>query len=423
MSQENASSALAEPIIDRRRSRVAFPVGYRSFHHDPSINFELNRWLGALPEVEVRAAAPRIASLDDWKTVMLEHAERAEADAGPAPVEVGGFASATDHERWCARIRAAAFYHRAAEFFLDVEDPDHDRVYRRFVELFDRSVEGVPHRRERVSFEGGFLPAIVLPSRADGPPRSTLLFHGGFDSLQEELFDWALVFADAGHDVVLFEGPGQGAALRDHGLVMRPDWERPVTAVLDHFALERATILGISLGGYLAPRAAAFEPRIDRVVVCDVLDDFFDCFTARAGEPLARALTDLLAAGARAQANALLERVMSESPATGWAIRHGMHVAGAADPYEFLLWLREMNTGSFSARITQDVLLLAGADDHIVPLHQLWRQAQALRNARSLTTRVFTAAEHAGSHCQIGNVGLALDVIRAWLDFQIDRDS
>jgi pimeloyl-ACP methyl ester carboxylesterase len=196
-----------------------------------------------------------------------------------------------------------------------------------------------------------------------------------------------------------------------------------VAAVLDHFAIERATILGISLGGCLAPRAAAFEPRIDRVVVCDVLDDFFDCFTARAGEPLARALSDLLAAGAREQVNALIGRAMSGSAATGWAIRHGMHVAGAADPYEFLLWLREMSTASFSDRITQDVLILAGADDHIVPRHQLWRQAQALRNARSVTTRLFTAAEHASNHCQIGNVGLALEVIRAWLDFRSGRDS
>jgi hypothetical protein len=46
-----------------------------------------------------------------------------------------------------------------------------------------------------------------------------------------------------------------------------------------------------------------------------------------------------------------------------------------------------------------------------------------LWNARSITARVFTAAEHASNHCQIGNVGLGLDVIRAWLDFRPGRDS
>jgi pimeloyl-ACP methyl ester carboxylesterase len=390
------SIAPAPPVASATR----FPLGYRSFHADPSINFELNRWLGPLPEEELRAAAPRIGSLADWKTVMLELAERAER---------------------AERTRAAAFYYRAVEFFLDVGDPDKDRVYRRFVELFDRSVEGIPHRRDRVPYQGAWLPAIVL-SAADhagsGPARATVVFHGGFDSLMEELFDWALFFAEAGYDVVLFEGPGQGAALRDHGLAMRPDWERPVAAVLDHFSIERATLLGISLGGYLAPRAAAFEPRIERVVVCDVLDDFFDCFAARAGEAAAGVLLELADRGARDDVNAMLERTMRESPTTGWAIRHGMHTSGTADPFEFVCWLREMSTASFSDRITQDVLLLAGAEDHIVPLHQLWRQAQSLRRARSVTTRLFTAAEEAQSHCQIGNVGLALGFIRSWLDFQ-----
>ena len=109
---------------------------------------------------------------------------------------------------------------------------------------------------------------------------------------------------------------------------------------------------------------------------------------------------------------------MRDSPATAWAMRHGMHVSGAADPFEFVVWLLQMSTRSFSDRITQDVLLLAGTDDHIVPFHQLWRQAKNLTRARSVTVRVFTAAEQAHNHCQIGNVGLALGFVRSWLDFQ-----
>jgi hypothetical protein len=139
---------------------------------------------------------------------------------------------------------------------------------------------------------------------------------------------------------------------------------------------------------------------------------------AKGGDALASALAALLVSGARGETNALLERVMAASPTTGWAIRHGMHVSGAADPHAFLLWLREINTAPFSRRVTQDVLLLAGTDDHIVPLEQLWRQARGLDGARSLTARVFTAAEHASNHCQVGNVGLALGFVRTWLDFQ-----
>jgi hypothetical protein len=61
------------------------------------------------------------------------------------------------------------------------------------------------------------------------------------------------------------------------------------------------------------------------------------------------------------------------------------------------------------------VLLLAGADDHYVPLKQLRRQAARLVRARSVMTRTFTAAEQASNHCQVGNIGGAVRVIQAWL--------
>jgi hypothetical protein len=50
-----------------------------------------------------------------------------------------------------------------------------------------------------------------------------------------------------------------------------------------------------------------------------------------------------------------------------------------------------------------------------VPLGQLGGQIQTLTNARSVTARVFTRAESAQNHCQIGNLGLASQVILAWL--------
>ncbi len=61
------------------------------------------------------------------------------------------------------------------------------------------------------------------------------------------------------------------------------------------------------------------------------------------------------------------------------------------------------------------MLLLAGAEDHFVPLHQLDRQARALTNAKSVTLRLFTAAENAAAHCQVGNLALATDVMLRWL--------
>ncbi|MBA3906976.1 MAG: alpha/beta fold hydrolase [Pseudonocardiales bacterium] len=80
----------------------------------------------------------------------------------------------------------------------------------------------------------------------------------------------------AGWDVVAFEGPGQGGALEEAGLPFVVEWERPVAAVLDHYGLDEVSLLGISLGGGLAVRAAAFEPRVRRVICDDILFDFLD---------------------------------------------------------------------------------------------------------------------------------------------------
>ena len=65
--------------------------------------------------------------------------------------------------------------------------------------------------------------------------------------------------------------------------------------------------------------------------------------------------------------------------------------------------------------ITQDVLLLAGSQDHYVPINLLYKQMKVLKNVRSLTCRIFTEKEHAASHCQLGNEKLALDFIINWM--------
>lgn len=72
--------------------------------------------------------------------------------------------------------------------------------------------------------------------------------------------------AENGFEVYLFEGPGQGGVMRLQGKHFTHEWEKPVKAILDYFHLEDVTIIGASLGGMLAPRAAAFEKRISRVI-------------------------------------------------------------------------------------------------------------------------------------------------------------
>jgi hypothetical protein len=68
-----------------------------------------------------------------------------------------------------------------------------------------------------------------------------------------------------------------------------------------------------------------------------------------------------------------------------------------------------------SELVDQDVLILTGKGDHFIPYKLHDRQIALLANTKSLTDRVFTKAEFAENHCQIGNVGLALNTMTAWI--------
>src|SRR6201996_7123173 len=369
------------------------PIGYHHFHRDVSINFQCNRW--------VQWIGP---SAIDEVTELAAH-------ANTYPELIDGFLGLADRARTADRPFAGAYYDRAAEFFLPASDPRRPAARARFLQAMRTIYDVTP---EFVPFGSGALPAYDLrPQRQTGAP---ILMFGGFDSYIEEFLPMIASMVDAGRRIVVFEGPGQGSALEDFGLTMIPEWEQPVAAVLDHYGLDDVAAVGISLGGGLVIRAAAFEPRISRVVAFDILDDFFEAIARQLGRGVRIPLRALLDARARRLVNAAAGWAVARKPVSEWGLQQGMHVTGAATPYDFLRSTTAMSTRKFSHRIRGDVLLLAGADDHYVPLSQLARQAGNLTNARSVTTRVFTAAEQASNHCQLGNIGAVSRLIDTWLD-------
>jgi len=374
-----------------------YPVGYQHLHPNDAISYQINRWLPTADQAEFTEAA-KVASLREWEAAMLKLAERAKAER---------------------RHMHAATYYRAAEFYMGFERPEKLKAYASYLDQVALLDVGVPFERVEVPFRGGCMPAYRF--RAHGPCRDTVVIHGGFDSYVEEFLTWGAEYSEFGFDVVLFEGPGQGRSLREFGLTMAPEWEHPVTAILDHFHVAECTLLGVSLGGYLAARAAAFEPRVKRVIALNILYDFFECFAIKLGVHGGVALSRRLAAGDEAGLDLMLEQFQTGNPALAWAVVHGRHVSGAKTTIDFLRWLKRMTTASFSDRLTQDVLLMAGSEDHIVPISQFYRQAEALTNVRSLTTRLFTAQDHAQAHCQVGNLRLVLDYMRSWMDFQLTQ--
>ena len=377
-----------------------YHVGYYRFLDEVNMNFQLNRFLsiGSARFEDMEDAASRIRTLADWRREFLALAENAEKEG---------------------RTLNAMTYHRAAEFFMIDGDPEKEKAYGRFIELFHEAYaddfrEGLIVE-ERVPYGDGYLPVMRLPA-GDGKGRGTILIHGGFDSFIEELYSLCDYFRLRGFDVVVFEGPGQGAALRKYGLSMTHEWERPVGAVLDHYGLEDVTLLGISLGGYLALRAAAFEPRISRVIAFNIIYDFFEVLARRRGwafEALLRLSTSL---GLGFLFNLPARRRMRRDPFVAWGIHQGMSVFGVDSPFAYARTTRKYHTRDISPLITQDVLLTAGSEDHFVPLDLFHRQGEILTNVRSLTGRIFTGATGNQNHCQVGNILPALEFMADWVD-------
>ena len=94
-----------------------------------------------------------------------------------------------------------------------------------------------------------------------------------------------------------------------------------------------------------------------------------------------------------------------------------MYITQKDEPIEAVNWFLAMNEKHLhSELVDQDVLLLGGENDAFQPVKLLYKQNKALINARSVSTRIFTEDEHAGEHCQMGNIGLALEVMLKWIN-------
>ncbi|MBM3469730.1 MAG: alpha/beta hydrolase [Armatimonadetes bacterium] len=168
-----------------------------------------------------------------------------------------------------AFVRAALCYHFAKFVWLvDLEK------HRAATDLAVASLYAA-HRlldptaeRVEIPFEGAALVGnLRRPHGASRPPLVLLI--PGLDSTKEEFFYWEAVFLARGMATFSLDGPGQGETSR--AVHIRHDYEVAVAATLDRLAergdidLDRVGAAGVSLGGYYAPRAAAFEPRLRAV--------------------------------------------------------------------------------------------------------------------------------------------------------------
>ncbi|MBV8326265.1 alpha/beta hydrolase [Chryseobacterium sp.] len=367
--------------------------GTYQLHTDSNFNFQLNRtimWGGGDWE-EIKSIAPKISTTEDWVREMTFLGTNAE-----------------NHQQ----ISKAIGYYRMAEFFEADGSPEKSRLYLHSKSLFyhyHKSVFDQIIQRDKVAYEDKELPVWI--ARPQGEIKDTVVIHGGNDSYMEEFLpvvQWLLSMEIA---VYIFDGPGQGGALRESGIYYTYEWEKPVTTILNAYQLDEVTLIGLSLGGMLAPRAAAFEDRIKRVVAWGIMPNFYDVILTKIPE----GLRVLMEAEEKQQINALIEKKMKIDPLVRWAIQHGMFSMNVDTPYDYLKKTRNFEMESIGSQITQDFLLLGSNEDHFIPVEFYKRVIDALPNVKSLTYKMYTKNDSAENHCSFGNTELVLKDIVHWI--------
>jgi alpha-beta hydrolase superfamily lysophospholipase len=278
---------------------------------------------------------------------------------------------------------------------------------------------GVPYERIRVPYGAHHLNALYFPGNEGAKTKPLIVACGGFDSTMEELYFVIVAGAlERGYSALIYEGPGQGSVLREQGLTFTPEWERPTRAVLDTFLQShprpvRIVLFGMSMGGYLAPRAAAFDQRIDGVVTFDVLFDV--AAAARSTSRFSGIVTWLHKNGFRAAADEFLRVGMRMMPGIKWGVNNAMWTMGLRSPSETSVAFDAYTLKDVAASIRCDVLVLAGVEDQFVPLEQVTQFHVALTHARSVTTVVYDAESGGKEHCQDGAITLWQSTVFDWL--------
>lgn len=384
---------------------MEFKVGRYHLNQEANYNFQLGRlinWDGGDLE-EVKRISHHITSGQTWKEQLVKLGDTAYQEG---------------------RMENAIAYYRMSEFFLPAGDADKLTYYRKAVKLFyeyyDSYFTGGIVQRLSVDFEDMKLPVLYTKSRTG--KKGTILFHGGNDSCFEELFFPMLYFAEHGYDVYLFEGPGQGGVLREQGKPFICEWERPVKAVIDYFDLNDVIIIGVSLGGMLAPRAAAFEKRIKYIVGWSAFPSFLHVALYDMPKGLQWLFQLLLKCRMKGIINGLMHAAMKQDTFLQWVFEQGTYAYGVKTPYEYIARLNDFQMLDVAESITQDILILQGKADHFIDWRLYQEEVDSLKNARSITVRLFSDAEQASDHCQCGNTKLALDTILHWMDTLLENE-
>lgn len=386
---------------------------------DLSHHFELLRlmghtYFGGADVQEVLQVAGEVKAGDDegW-FVAFDALARRVREAGNASLRNGHVRSASQ-----SYLRASMYY-MFADFYLhaDKQDPRIRAAGRSSRECFVAAIPGLDYtvRRVEIPYENATLPGYVMQKKGTPPgPRQTMICHSGFDGTKEEVAIWpGMGAAQRGYTVIVFDGPGQGEVIRESGRVFRADWDKVVSPVVD-FALtleevdaKRIALHGISMGGVLAPLAAAKEHRLKAMIANGGLYSYHEILRGRASPEV---LADPQAY------NAFVAETSKKVTTFRWAVNHGMYSFGGDTPAEYF-----ERTRPFAAADADQIrckTLVIDSEQEGFFAGQPKKLFDRLTCEKTLMHLPISQA--LGAHCQAGAESAGSQRIYDWLDEALD---
>jgi dienelactone hydrolase len=296
----------------------------------------------------------------------------------------------------------ATNYLAQAERMLAHSDPNRVPTYRRLLEIAQKAFEthSPSVSRVEVPYEGTTLPAYFSAAPGDGPKPVVVLVNG-LDSTKEHMYSsdhWAELAA-RGISCLMLDQPGTGEALRLQGLTARIDAEAWAGAAVDWLETRddvdaaRIGIVGWSLGGYYAPRAAAFEKRFALCVAWGANHDWGAVQRRRK------------------------EREGERPVPHYW--EHVLWVWGKeGDEHsldEFLDFADAVNLEGVVEKITVPFLIAHGENDRQIPVAMAHRSYEQAVGSPKRELRLFTAEEGATEHIGLDHLPHVSVFIADWV--------
>ncbi|WP_210608459.1 alpha/beta hydrolase family protein [Priestia flexa] len=292
-----------------------------------------------------------------------------------------------------AYLRSANYF-RTAEFFLQPDDERKIPTYLKSVESFKKGSELLDHPPKAVNipFEHASLPGYFFeaPGQKNGP---MMVMFGGLDSTAEELYYGPAQFLnERGISLLALDGPGQGGALRLHHIHSRHDYDVAGTAAyewaVDNLDVDRdrVGVMAVSMGGYMAARCAAFEPRFKACAIWGAVYDYNDVWAKRPdNHPLAKIL---------------------------------QHIFGVEDMSAARAKLQHYNLKGVADKIKAPTYIIHGEDDHQNKVDNAYNVYNDLTCSRHL--KIVPKSSPGSSHCQVDNITETYEMYD-WIKEQLEK--